>query len=522
MASDLGGAIDSGIRVRAGQNTQQGGIAGASPADVGMWAQPINFPVIAINASLLPTGEVLAWAYPGPDQAKLWNPQTGAFTSVNMSDDIFCAGQAHLADGRLYVAGGNDPVCVFAGIRDTNIFDPVSRTWQRSDNMLDGRWYPTVLTMPDGRMLIFSGLGLDCQINTDVEIFTPGVGLSLVPEGERNVDLYPRMHLLSNGKIAHVGPENSAETFTLGDGWDFVDWNNYGWRDQGTSVMLPGFPDRLMIIGGGEATTVCEIIDFSQPSPQFINTTPMHHGRRHPNATILPDKTVLVVGGGLTKQYQNPVLTPELYDPVTAQWTLLPSHVYGRMYHSTSLLLPDGRVLVAGQDDGPGALTAEIYSPRYLFRGARPMITSSPQNFAYGQAFIINTPQAADVSSVVLIKLGNVTHSVTFDQRLLEVPFAQNGAGRLLATAPPNANRAPPGYYMLMVLNQQQVPSVAKIVRVSSQPTADVNGDGSVNVDDLIEVIVRWGACPAPCPADINTSGAVDVDDLIAVILNWS
>ncbi len=150
------------------------------------------------------------------------------------------------------------------------------------------------------------------------------------------------------------------------------------------------------------------------------------------------------------------------------------------------------------------------------------MINSSPGSLGYAQAFVINTPDAAGVNSVVLIKLGNVTHSVTFDQRLLELSSVPDGANRLIATAPPTANRAPPGYYMLMVLNAQQVPSVARIVRVGTQPSADVNGDGAVNVDDLIAVILGWGPCPAPCPADVNNSGTVDVDDLIAVILNWS
>jgi hypothetical protein len=530
--ADAQRVIDSRIQVRwfshDGGEGGDGGLAGgAPPSEVGAWAAPINFPVIAINASLMPTGEVLAWAYPGASQARLWNPQTGAFTAVNMNDDIFCSGQAHLADGRLYVAGGNQSGCDFSGIIDTNIFNPVTRVWQRSHNMVDGRWYPTVVTMPDGRMLIFSGLGEACESNPIVEMFTPSDGggggsLAIVPEGEREVDLYPRMHLLSNGRIAHVGPENSARTFQLGVGWQFTDWSNFGWRDQGTSVMLPGFPDRIMIIGGGEVTNTCEIIDYNQSSPQFVNTTPMHHARRHANATILPDKTVLVVGGGQTGTYSNPVLTPELYDPVTAQWTLLPSHVYGRMYHSTSLLLPDGRVLVAGQDSGPGALTAEIYSPPYLFRGPRPVIASAPANVAWGQAFTINTPDANNIESLVLIKLGNVTHSVTFDQRLLEVPFEVASDSRLFASAPPTANRAPPGYYMLIALNDQDVPSVAKMIRISPQRTADVNGDGAVNADDLIEVILRWGACPAPCPADINSNGQVDADDVVAVVLGWA
>ncbi len=499
-----------------------GGIAGGDdPSVVGQWAAPIPFPVISIHTSVLHTGQVIAYAFPGPNQAKLWNPSTGVFTSVNMSDDIFCSGHSQLADGRLYVAGGNNSGCEFRGIFDTNIFDPVATNWARQQNMANARWYPTNVTMPDGRVLIFSGLNDVCDMTIQCEMFTPGSGLSLVPEGERFLELYPRMHVLSNGKIAHVSTENSAWTFTLGEGWEFVDWNNFGWRSQNTSVLLPGYTDRIMILGGNSPlTNTAEIIDFTQPSPQFVYTTPMHHARAHANATILPDKTVLVVGGGQSGLYGSPILTPELYNPQTAIWTELPSLVYGRMYHSTSVLLPDGRVLVAGQDNGPGQNTAEIYSPPYLFRGPRPNISSTPANVAYGQAFTINTPNAATIESVVFIKLSTVTHSVNFEQRLRELDFVAQG-GSLIATAPPTPNLAPPGYYLLFILNADDVPSKAAIVRVGTEPTADVNGDGTVNIGDLLALISVWGPCAAACPADVNADGVINVLDLLFVVSHW-
>lgn len=538
--------IDSRIPNDGPRDGGEGGIAGGGgPSELGQWAAPIAFPVIAIHASVLHTGEVIAYAYPGPNQAKVWNPITGVFTSVNMSDDLFCSGHSQLADGRLFVAGGNQVGCEFKGIIDTNIFDPVTRTWSRQPNMLDGRWYPTNVTLPDGRVLIFSGLNLLCEGNMTCEMFTPspsgpGGTLSLVPEGERWLELYPRMHVLTNGKIAHVSPENSAWTFTPGSvgspgsGWDFVAWNNFGWRSQGTSVLLPGFTDHIMIIGGNSPiTNTCEIIDFSQPSPQFVYTPPMNHARGHANATILPDKTVLVVGGGQSGLYGHPILTPELYNPATATWTELPSIVHGRMYHSTSMLLPDGRVLVAGQDNGPGQNTAEIYSPRYLFRGPRPVITSTSENIVYGQDFTINVgPEAggaSSIESVVLMKLSTVTHSVNFEQRLLELDFVADAPGnKLIATAAPNANHAPPGYYLLFILNGSDVPSVAATIRVGADPSADINGDGTTNVLDLLAVISAWGPCPAPpgtCTADIAptaaSDGVVNVLDLLTVISEW-
>ncbi|MCI0676981.1 MAG: DUF1929 domain-containing protein, partial [Phycisphaerales bacterium] len=207
-------------------------------------------------------------------------------------------------------------------------------------------------------------------------------------------------------------------------------------------------------------------------------------------------------------------------NPQTAIWTELPSLVYGRMYHSTSVLLPDGRVLVAGQDNGPGQNTAEIYSPPYLFRGPRPNITSAPANVAYGQAFTINTPNAATIESVVFIKLSTVTHSVNFEQRLRELDFVAQG-GSLIATAPPTPNLAPPGYYLLFILNADDVPSKAAIVRVGTEPTADVNGDGTVNIGDLLALISVWGPCAAACPADVNADGVINVLDLLFVVSHW-
>src|SRR5262245_8089079 len=243
--------IDSKVQVGgSGSGGGDGGFKEAGepgPDVVGQWAAPMPFPVIAIHTSLMHTGEVLAYAYPGSNQAKLWNPATGLFTAVNMGDDIFCSGHTHLADGRLYVAGGNQAGCDYKGLIDTNIFDPVLKTWSAQGNMANGRWYPTTMTLGDGRVLIFSGLNLTCQTNNTCEMFTPaappGTGgvLSLVPEGQRSLNLYPRMHLLSNGKIAHVGTEGSAWTFQLGVGWQFVDNSNFGSRSQGTSVLLPGY-----------------------------------------------------------------------------------------------------------------------------------------------------------------------------------------------------------------------------------------------------------------------------------------
>ena len=162
-----------------------------------------------------------------------------------------------------------------------------------------------------------------------------------------------------------------------------------------------------------------------------------------------------------------PTRTAELFDPVAGQWTLMAQQIAQRTYHSTALLLPDGRVLSAGSDQG-GTLerTVEIYSPPYLFRGARPTIASAPSTLTYGQSFSIRTPYAENISRVELIRPGSATHSVNFDQREIPLAFTQ-GAGTITATITANAAEAPPGYYMLFIVDSGGVPAVAPFVLLS-------------------------------------------------------
>jgi hypothetical protein len=135
-------------------------------------------------------------------------------------------------------------------------------------------------------------------------------------------------------------------------------------------------------------------------------------------------------------------------------------HVAGRMYHATALLLPDGRVLHAGQDSGSYARTAEIFSPPYLFRGPRPTISGAPTSAGYGQPLVINTPEAADITTVTLIRAGSTTHEIDTDQRAVPLAFSAS-PGVLTAQVPTNANIVPPGYYMLFIVDRNGVPSEA-------------------------------------------------------------
>jgi len=200
----------------------------------------------------------------------------------------------------------------------------------------------------------------------------------------------------------------------------------------------------------------------------------MHFSRRHLNATLLPDGTVLVTGGvgglGFNNEAQ-PALPAELWNPDSETWTILPAMQVTRGYHSTALLLPDGSVLSAGGGEGGGAAghhnNAEIYFPPYLFKGLRPTIESVPATVGYDETFLVTTPDAATIAKVSLIRLPSVTHAFDQNQRFSSLAFTQTGGG-LQAAVPASTNFLPPGHYLLFLVNGNGVPSVAKIIALKS------------------------------------------------------
>ena len=230
---------------------------------------------------------------------------------------------------------------------------------------------------------------------------------------------------------------------------------------------------KILLMGGGDPpTNTAEVIDLNLPSPVWRSVAPMAFARRHLNATLLPDGKVLVSGGTSGAGFDNPdtpVLAAELWNPVTETWTTMASGTIPRLYHSGALLLPDGRVFATG---GNGYNQAEVYSPPYLFRGARPAIAAAPASVAYGQTFFVETPNAASITQVTWVGLSSVTHAFNMNQRINLLSFSQT-AGGLNVVAPSSPTLAPIGHYMLFILNSDGVPSVAKIIRLN-------NGSGPV------------------------------------------
>ena len=443
-------------------------MAASGPETSGQWAPPFAWPAIGVHLALLPTGKAFTWAQTG--EAQIWDPATGSLTKTSRPADIFCGGQSFLADGRLLVAGGRYDNTVGLGSPDISIFDPASSTWSRSAPMARGRWYPTLTTLPSGDVLITSGFDEHGWVVEEPEVWSPTGGLRGLSGARKNVPNYPRTFVAPNGKVFYAGQRQ--QTWYIdpsGTGsWTKVAMRRYGVRDFGGAVMYE--QGKILYVGGGRTTNTAEIIDLNSPLPHWEWTGSMAFPRRQLNTTVLPTGEVLVTSGSSGTNFNDndlAVHAAEMWNPNTGRWTVLASNSVNRTYHSTSILLPDGRILHTGGEGGEKATSrgAELFSPPYLFKGARPTITNAPQLVNYGTSFTVSTPDASNVAKVSFISLGAATHAFDMGQRLLNLTF-QRGTGALTITAPASGNIAPPGYYMLFIMNTDSVPSVAKIVKV--------------------------------------------------------
>jgi hypothetical protein len=216
--------------------------------------------------------------------------------------------------------------------------------------------------------------------------------------------------------------------------------------------------------GGNPGTDSAQIIDFTQAAPAWRAITPMPTVRWFPNSALLPDGTLFVVGGGRAAEV-DPIFEPVIFDPTDESWTTDAPMQVPRLYHSTALLLSDGRVWVAGTDL---EVRMEVYSPNYLQAGPRPVIVSAPATVTYNQTFPVNLAEGDDlgVGGVCFIRLSAVTHAYNSAQRYLPLAFEVQAPQQITVTAPGDANVAPPGHYLLFVSSQAGVPAVASIVQL--------------------------------------------------------
>ena len=444
----------------AGRSNAQRVAAVGPETTQGQWSAPIPgpFPLVGIHATLLHTGKVLLVDKVG---AYLWDPTGSGHVRIDPPNILYCSGHTVLGNGNVFFVGGVDQRGA-RGPRWTYEFDVAQSRWVRGPDSRGGRYYPTVCLLADGSAVITSGKLADGKtLNEDVEVYSNGA-LRLV--GTRRLRMYPHMWLMRDGRVlvADVAPKT---TLLNPANWSWTTAPNMiAKRVAAGGVLLPAGPSgstRVLVTSGHRSGSIpppasTESFDVATPTAAWRAQGSLPQGRSHMNLVLLPDGKMLGVGG---TNIETPHRQSLLYDPTTNTWTGMASQTEERGYHSTAVLLPDGRVLSAGDNFAPGGGSKlEIYSPPYLFRGARPVISAAPSIATWGASLDITTPSA--VNRAVLMRPASVTHTNDMNQRHVELSITARTGG-ITATAPPSPNVAPPGWYMLFLLNDAGVPSVA-------------------------------------------------------------
>lgn len=485
-----------------------------APADInagtqGWWGDVAGWPINAIHASVLGDGRVMSYGTnaSGTQGAQfiydIWNPAQGAGYDSHLtleksqsSTDVFCSAQTLLANGQLLLAGGDnrEQNGYNAGVRDVNLFTPSNNALVAEPvarQLVQARWYASQTMLPSGRILLTGGRNEYYQYIKQPELYTPGVGWTQLT-GENNDLLatdYPRVFVPSrpasnatdevyiippgSNAILRMTIDANGRSATYNTGVTLPERHN--WQRPAAQVA----PGKVLVQLASGATALVQLPTVAGGVPVVSAAGKLSQPRLWSSFTTLPNGEVLATGGSRRDTNNNPLdgvaTFVEIWNPATKTWRVGASELRPRLYHSTAVLLPDGRVLSAG-GGAPGPisnLNAQPYSPPYLFRAggagalaARPTIAGAPATLAYGRAaFTLQTPQAATVQRVTLTRLGSVTHSFDFDSRFIELQINPGRSATALSVNGPDSNfTAPPGQYLLTLIDNAGVPSVSKVV----------------------------------------------------------
>jgi len=463
-------------------------------ARLGRWDAPVPSPIVLIHASMTPQGKWLVFDRLGG--TRIWAPEGGGFTRISQPSwcvspncHLFCSGHTFLADGRLLLAGGhNDVLGDYNGVTQASIFDGTS--WSSTGAMHYRRWYPTLVTLENGDVVAMSGTQAPGVWSDIPERYNGSTWTALTSAKLTELPLYPRAFVEpKGGRIFYAGEGGSQYLDPSGTGsWTTAGLGNGGnrvamSRNYGAAVMLDS---KVLYAGGGGSggpldpcpgsvpQRSAEVIDLSAGTPTWTATGSMAFARRQFNLTVLPDGTVLATGGTSSCGFSDEtaaVFPDELYDPQSGTWSTLASAAVVRVYHSTAALMPDGRVFAGGSGEGGGAtdqFTSQIFSPPYLFKGSRPAYNLPSSAMHYAQAFTVQTSAAGLIRKVTIIGLTATTHGDNMGGRLNTLNFQAAADGQSLQVTPPASGRiAPPGPYMLFILNDKGVPSIAQTILLS-------------------------------------------------------
>ncbi|WP_351237252.1 kelch motif-containing protein [Streptomyces sp. NPDC002133] len=384
----------------------------------------------------------------------------------------------------------------FQGIKEAYEFDPVAEKYIEVDPMNEARWYPTLTTLKDGKVLSLSGLDEIGQIVPGKdEIYDPETRTWEYTGIERRFPTYPAIFLMDNGKLFYSGSNAGYGPADVGRDpgiWD-LETDEFqkipGLSDPdkletSATVMLPPAQDqKFMVIGGGgvgeseKSSEKSRLVDLKDPNPRFTDGASLDKGTRYPSASLLPDDSVLVTGG--SEDYRgrsgSNVLEARTYDPKKGAYKRVADPRVGRNYHSGSVLLPDGRVMIFGSDSlfaddantKPGVFEQriEIYTPPYLYGDARPGISGGPKRIERGESGTYLSPQAAKLATAKLMRPSAVTHVTDVDQRSIALKMTKTADG-FEVTVPRNRSLVPSGWYMLFVTDDKGTPSEGVWVEV--------------------------------------------------------
>jgi galactose oxidase len=495
------------------------------------WTPVISLPVTPIAIANLPNGNLLMWSAfepysyegdigsaAGQTYTGVFNPATETSTEVlvtNTGADMFCPGTAVLPDGRVLVNGGSSS-------SKTSLYSPSTSTWSMSGDMNVPRGYEgdTLLsygTLSNGvlsgvKVLTLGGSWSGAEGGKSAEVWNSSTGdwtlLSGVPEtnivgpdpqGIYRGDNHLWMFAQSGGYVFQAGPSAQMNWITTsgkgtitsaGDrGTDPYSINgNAVLYDVGKILKVGGAPAYQQSTGTTYASNSAYLIDISAgpgTTPLVTQLTPMSYERAFSNSVVLPNGNVVVIGGQSIPQPftdSAAILVPEIWNPDTQQFSYLNPMQTPRTYHSTAILLPDGRVFVGGGGQcGAGCpqnhLTAEILTPPYLLNSdgsaaTRPALIAVGTSSSAMLGGTIAAETTGQVASFVLMRLSATTHTVNNDQR--RIPLSMSTISALAGGAYSYTLRMPsadpgavlPGYYMLFALNSSGVPSVSTTIQI--------------------------------------------------------
>lgn len=484
-----------------------------NPCPTGLWrVLPYKAPVRGIHSVLLNNGKVLLIAGSGNDpdvfaagtfSSSVYDPKTETFTKVDTPEDLFCGGHTQLPDGRILVMGGTaaytSATAGYKGLRSSYIFDPETNRYTRTNDMNDGHWYPSATSLGNGDVLSLGGLDAKSEGSVTAEYFSNAQQRWLkTNEIQQNWSfwgLYPSMILLEDGKLFYTGshvfgnglPGTGASIYDYPTGRivDIPGLRDKDHRDQSMSVLLPPAQDqRVMTMGGGniidnkDANRLTDIVDLNEPNPTYKpgpdlpsghnhDHTPQkpHQGKMYVSAVLLPDGKVFETGGSLHNRADS-VFEASIYDPQTNRFTPMSTDPVERGYHSSAFLLPDGRVMAVGHNPGDGSFDQRIsmFHPPYMF-APRPVIRKlGGTNWGYGSVQRAITT-GKRITKAALVRPAAVTHSSDPNQRYVALDVKRRGGGVDLRVTD-NPNLAPPGWYMLFVIDEDNQPSMAEWVKL--------------------------------------------------------